>query len=107
LSITLHEQIFSLLGRDMLLEMARRYVWWKSPSNAIEWPLRVVRQVMNIGTFADMQAIGNTLGDDLLGDIVAGSEAGEFNARSWHYWHYRLELCAVDQVPPLPLRRFG
>jgi hypothetical protein len=27
-----------------------------------------------------------------------------FDARSWHYWHYRLGLAEPDKVPPLPSR---
>jgi hypothetical protein len=39
--------------------------------------------------------------------VLARGEAGQFSARSWAYWHYRLGLAKVDEVPPLPVRRFG
>lgn len=100
-------QVIAKLGQAGILELARRYIWWKEPGQAITWPLRVVRQVMNIGTFEDMQAVANALGDKLLSSIVETAEAGEFNARSWHYWHYRLGLSELDHVPPMPQRKFA
>jgi len=95
------------LGRAVLLELAQRYVWWKTPDAALQFPLRVVRQVLNLGTFDDMQATADTLGDDLLRRIVQTAEAGEFNARSWSYWHVRLYLSGIDTVPVMPQRKYA
>lgn len=69
-------------------------------------PERVIAQVMDIGDFDDMRSLAAQLGDDALRDVIAHAQAGWFNPRSWAYWHYRLGLCEVDEVPPLPVRRF-
>lgn len=70
-------------------------------------PQRLIAQVMNIGDYADVQAMAEQLGDPLLRQVLLQAQAGQFNARSWAYWHYRLGLADVDQVPPLPVRSFG
>jgi len=91
---------------DLLLEMARKYIWWMPPEEAIAYPTRIVAQVMNTGIFRDSARVAESLGDDCLRMVLKTAEAGQFNERSWHYWHYRLGLAAPDRVPPMPVRRF-
>lgn len=88
----------------LLAELARKYIWWLSPQEAANYPARVVAQVMNIGVFRDASRMAEAVGDDGLRSVLQHAEAGQFNARSWHYWHYRLELAEPGQVPPLPVR---
>lgn len=92
---------------ELLKPFARRYVWWKTPEAAVATPLRVIAQVMNLGDYADVQGLLAQVGDDALREVLLHAEAGQFNARSWHYWHYRLGLAELGGVPPLPMRRFG
>lgn len=94
-----------IVDPEILKPFARRYVWWKTPEKAVSTPLRVIAQVMNIGDYADVQALATQVGDDALRAAVLQAEAGQFNPRSWHYWHYRLELASTGRVPPLPVRR--
>ena len=70
-------------------------------------PERVIAQVMNIGDYADVQALAAQIGDDALKQVLIHAEAGQFNERSWAYWHYRLDLASVGQVPPIPIRSFA
>jgi hypothetical protein len=91
--------------RELLTEFARRYIWWLSPEEAMEYPARVVAQVMNIGVFQDAARLADAVGESGLRAVLRQAEAGQFNARSWHYWHYRLGLAGRDEVPPLPVRR--
>ena len=91
---------------QLLQRMARRYVWWKRPDDAVSDPLRVVAQVMNLGDWDDVRTLQRRLGDDTLRAALQHAEAGQFNARSWSWWHYRLGLATLGQVPPLPARRF-
>ncbi len=92
---------------DTLKALAGKYVWWKSSDEAVLMPERVIAQVMNIGDWDDVQALATQVGDDALREVLAHAQAGQFNARSWAYWHYRLGLCDIGEVPPLPVRRFG
>ena len=69
-------------------------------------PERVIAQVMNIGDYSDVQALVSQVGEDVLSEVLTHAQAGQFNERSWAYWHYRLGLSSLDQVPALPERRF-
>ena len=90
-----------------LKQLAAKYVWWKTPDDAVRLPDRVIAQVMNIGDYADVQQLVHQVGDDVLRDVIAHAQAGQFGQRSWVYWNYRLGLASVDHVPPMPLRRFA
>ena len=92
---------------DTLRRLARKYVWWKTPDEAMAMPRRVIAQVMNIGDYSDVQEMAHQLGDSVLRDVLDRAEAGQFNARSWAYWHYRLGLAETDRVPAMPVRKFG
>lgn len=89
----------------ILREMAAKYIWWETPDHAVSRPARVVTQVMNIGDFEDVQRLVACMGESSLRDIVQAAEAGQFNARSWAYWHYRLGLAEPGGVPSLPVRK--
>lgn len=91
---------------EMLKLLARRYIWWKPPEEAVCEPRRVIAQVMNLGDWEDAIAMQQWLGDAVLRDALTHAEAGQFNARSWTWWHHRLGLARAGQVPPLPIRHF-
>ena len=61
---------------------------------------------MNIGDWDDASTMRQHLGDDALREALAHAEAGQFNGRSWAWWHYRLGLARMGNVPPLPARHF-
>ncbi len=94
------------ISQESLKPLASKYIWWKTPEEAVVMPERVIAQVMNIGDYADVQALVSQVGDEVLRDVLMHAEAGQFNERSWAYWHYRLGLSSVDHVPALPVRRF-
>ncbi len=91
----------------LLKRLAAKYVWWKTPDEAVLLPNRVVAQVMDIGDYDDVQALIARVGDDYLRNVLTHSEIGQFNERSWAYWHYRLGLAKPGQVPAMPQRRLG
>lgn len=91
--------------RAVLLEFAGRYIWWKSPPQALAYPQRVVAQVMNIGDWDDVLKLARLFDQEALKEVLKAAEAGQFSARSWHFWHYRLRLATMpEEVPPLPPR---
>jgi len=93
--------------RELLRQLASKYVWWKSPDEALRTPERIAAQVMNIGDYEDVQRLVKRLGDDYLRRVLANAEAGQLNERSWTYWHYRLGMAQPGKVPPLPKRSVG
>lgn len=95
------------INPEQLKTYAKKYIWWKSPDEAVRQPERVISQVMNIGDYEDVQSMEALVGEDTLKAVIAGAQAGWFNIRSWHYWHYRLGLSHIDNIPNLPSRNFG
>ena len=91
-------------SRDLLREFAHKYIWWLTPDEAMEFPDRIVCQVMNLGLFDDVARLAEAVGEESLRSALTQAEAGQFNARSWHYRHYRLGLAKPDQVPSLPVK---
>lgn len=89
----------------LLRRLAEKYVWWKTPGQTMLIPERVAAQVMTLGDYDDVQAVVAALGDEYLRDVLRRGEAGQFDERSWTYWHYRLDLAEPGTVPPLPARR--
>lgn len=93
------------MSNNALLErMAAKYIWWKSTADAIQLPNRVIAQVMDIGDYDDVLTLTQQLGEDALKEVLTHAEAGQFSARSWAYWHYRLGMARIDQVPSMPVR---
>ena len=95
------------IDQDVLKYFAGKYIWWKTPDEAVAMPDRVIAQVMNIGGYADVHSLTTWVGDDVLRRVIVHAEAGQFSARSWAYWHYRLGLASVDHVPATPVRKFA
>lgn len=95
------------VSREALKPFASKYIWWKTPDEAVAVPERVIAQVMNIGDYSDVQLLVSQVGDEVLCEVLVHAEAGQFNGRSWAYWHYRLGLSSVDHVPAMPVRRFA
>ena len=95
------------ISKESLKPLASKYIWWKTPEEAVVMPERVIAQVMNIGDYSDVHALVSQVGDEVLRDVLTHAEAGQFNDRSWAYWHYRLGLSSVDHVPAMPVRRFA
>lgn len=91
---------------EHLLPYAKKYIWWKSAQEAVRQPRRVIAQVMDIGEYEDALRLRKILGDTAFIDVLHHAEAGWFNIRSWNYWHIKLGLSGLDDVPPLPVRRF-
>ena len=92
-----------------LRKLAARYVWWKTPEEAMQYPQRVAAQVMNLGAWDDWVTMWKAVGDDHLRWALENAEAGQLDERSWHYWHYRLGLAEYPNrpVPPMPVRKIA
>lgn len=89
--------------RGYLLSVAPTYVWWKSPEDALKYPMHLTARIMDMGTFEDVQGLVATLGTDRLVTVVRQAEIGWFRPHSWNYWHYRLGVIkTTEEPPPMP-----
>jgi hypothetical protein len=87
-----------------LKRLASKYVWWRTPEEALRHPGRFFSLVMNTGAYSDVEQLAVHLGREGLSDIIAHAQGGEFSARSWAYWHFRLGLADADNLPAMPVR---
>ena len=93
---------------DFLRAMARRYVWDQTPDEALARPDRIVRRVLDLGTWEDTSTLEAIFGHSRLAVILSASPPGALRPRSWWYWHYRLGLTVpAKSPPPMPTRSYG
>ena len=90
---------------EILKRFAGKYIWWKTPEEAMKTPDRIVAQVMDLGDYDDVQALIEVFGEDRLRGVLQNAEIGQFSPKSWAYWHYRLGLAIAGEVPEMPQRR--
>ncbi len=91
-----------------LKQLARKYIWWKTPDLALSDWHHFLAQIMTLGTIEDCGWVMKNLGDDELKKVLFHPPIGVFNSRSWHYWHYKLGLAQEEaDIPPLPQRSFN
>ena len=83
--------------------LAKRYVWWESPSWALEHPELFLANVMNLGNWGAFCKLHEQLDDDTLREVLKNAPPGSFSYQSWDYWHYKL---GYKNIPPLPTRKF-
>jgi hypothetical protein len=85
----------------VLLELARRYVWWQSPEQTLGRPHLFLCQLMQLGTAEDVRTARRVLGDDAFRAALRSAPPGLMDARSWNFWHRVL----LGQPPPPPPSR--
>ena len=77
---------------------SRRYIWWGEVNGLSVSPQKTIAQVMNIGTWDDLCRLAELFSPSELLDVLDKAEIGQFNERSWHFWHNRLN----GRIPPMP-----
>jgi hypothetical protein len=86
--------------KAFLAGSAQRYIWWETTQCAMAYPQKILAQIMNIGVWDDIcKMVGLFSQKDLL-EVLNTADIGQFNERSWHFWHNRFS----DKVPPMPER---
>lgn len=83
------------------IEMAKKYVWWKSPEDALSDQSHFIAQLMTLGTLEDTRWLRATFSAEELADVLNHPPPGVFTGRAWHYWHIRL---GISPIPALPVR---
>ena len=86
--------------KAFLVSASRRYVWWETANDAMAYPQKIIAQVMNVGVWDDICKLTELFSQKDLIDVLNTAYIGQFNERSWHFWHNRFS----DKVPPLPRR---
>jgi hypothetical protein len=89
-------------NRLRALALARKYVWWKPPDEALGARGHFLAHVMTYGTVEDVRWMVEFFGEGSLRAALKHAPPGVLNSRSWYFWHLRL---GVEPIPPLPKRR--
>ena len=90
-----------------ILALAKKYIWWELPNEAVVWPERVIAQAMHFGDIDEANGLIENLGIEILSSVLKNAQAGWFDERSWYYWNMRLLSCASEEVAEIPVRRFS
>jgi hypothetical protein len=91
---------------DFLKSMTK-YIWWESVEESLARPQRILAQVMELGTTEDIADVIDLFSEEALTDILKNAESGWFSARSWNFWHFRLNLAKKSEdIPPMKKRSF-
>lgn len=90
--------------RNLVARLSEKYIWWVPARPVLDFPARVISQVMELGTFEDIRRLEQAFGEARLAEVLRNAEPGWFSARSWRFWHYRLGLAREGQAPPPPER---
>jgi hypothetical protein len=92
-----------------LENVAKRLIWWKSPVEALEYPVRFLAQVMTYGTIEDLAVVQRHFPESAFRDVLANPPAGVFDPRSWHYWHLRFGIQPIPELPKreIPMTKAG
>lgn len=94
-------------AKNELGRLAQKYSWDIRIEEAMEWPERLLRRVMDIGTLDDMISMEKAIGKETLKLALSSSEAGALRPQSWVFWHHRLGLVEANgRCPSYPIRRF-
>ena len=95
------------MRQELIARLEKKYLWWNTPDGTPHETVRVLAQVMELGTHEDAEALRAEVGDEVLRDVLRHAQAGWVSAKSWHYWHYTLRAADFGKVPDLPARRFA
>jgi len=85
------------------LRKAARCIWFETPDEAIEDPVRFAAFVLTHGDFDDVSGLLEQFGMADVRNALDNAPPGIFDARSWAYWNV---MVGRDEAPPMPVRRF-
>lgn len=92
-------------AQEFLRRMARRYIWWQSPEASIKDHLRVIAQVMDMGTLEDIQGVAAVHGKGRMAEVLNLAQPGWFHPKSWAFWNIALGRTSSGRIPPIPARK--
>jgi hypothetical protein len=87
-----------------LENIAREVVWWESPEATLAKPNEFVARVMARGFWDDVQFVESVFGEEAFRAAIRHARPGVFDPASWHYWHLRL---GIEPISNLPKRTFA
>jgi hypothetical protein len=84
-----------------LEQLAKKYVWWQAPAEALKHPQVLLCQLMQLGTWSDVREVRSLVGDAAFKDALQRAPPGLLDRKSWNYWNL---FYGFVPVPPMPTR---
>lgn len=84
---------------DRMAEIARRVCWWEPADATLARTPVFLCRVMALGTWEDVCVTLDHYGRPAFCDALRTAPPGLFDERSWHYWHHRLKVLPVPELP--------
>ncbi|MGH7951474.1 MAG: nucleotidyl transferase AbiEii/AbiGii toxin family protein [Limisphaerales bacterium] len=85
-----------MADEEQLKRIAAKLIWWQPPEVSLKDVLRLVAQIMNLGTWEDVKFAQRYFGEAKFRDTLEHAQPGWFEKRSWALWHHAFSL----PVPP-------
>ena len=93
-------------AKTFIAELGRKYIWWDPVGDDPHSEDRIVAQAMDLGTFNDIIALKETLGQHRLVEAISfRPELGWLSDRSWEFWRGRLSFRTGAKIPEEAPRR--
>jgi hypothetical protein len=90
---------------DLIASLAAKYMWWPAVNASGHSEDRIIAQVMDIGTYADILHLEAAIGRERLAEVMRYAQPGWISPRSWDFWRGRLLAQAGLQTPEHPPKR--
>jgi hypothetical protein len=90
---------------ELIASLGEKYIWWPAVGAGQHSEDRIIAQVMDIGTYADILRLEAAIGRERLAEVMRHAEPGWISARSWDFWRGRLLAQAGLQTPEHPPKR--
>lgn len=99
--------IISVSNKDReILKDLSKYIWWQDSDYAINHnTLRLIASAMCLANNVEDFIKVISLDKELLKEALKQAQPGWFDARNWHFWHYRL-YGSDTIIPKLKKRKF-
>lgn len=95
------------LPRDFLSELERKFFWWEPVGSQPRSDTRILAQAMSMAGFDEVRRLEQSLGCDLLADVMLQAGPGWIDERSWEFWRGRLMRATGRLIPhAAPVRTF-
>lgn len=84
--------------------IAREVVWWETPEVTLSDQNDFLGNVMARGVWDSVQHVVTVYGEEAFREALRKAKPGVIDVASWHYWHHRL---GIEPVPEMPTRTFA
>jgi hypothetical protein len=84
---------------ETLKSIARRVCWWERPEVTLGSAPMFLCRAMVFGTWDDLCFLLDRYGKESFRGALREAPPGLFDNRSWHYWHHRLQVLPVPELP--------